>query len=137
MGLLSNIFHHPRLGELRWQDEGWWEGVWIVAMRSHSISLEFAVHGDREGPAGPLVSALERTLGNWPDVDQQLRRFLASKVPPETASVADSLEPISVSYLWPARPECFAVELTLEGDEGAIWRVEFERGEPKHLGRDD
>lgn len=144
MGILSKIFggrraappplHHPRLGELRWQEEGWWEGACSV---DSETSLEFAVSGDREGPSDTLVSALEATLGRWREVNQRLQHFLGSQVPDWAASAADSPRPISLTYLWPAKPDCFAIELALEGDEEAIWRVEFERGEPKHLSRDD
>jgi hypothetical protein len=153
MSILSKIFgepaptpaplriHHPTLGELKWQDEGWWEGVWTVngefpLERAASKSLEFSVSGDRKGPSDTLVSALERTISRWPDVNQRLQHFLGS-LEPRAASAATSLKPTAVSYLWPAKPDYFTVELALEGDEGAIWRVEFERGEPKHLSRDD
>jgi len=55
----------------------------------------------------------------------------------EAANTVDSLRPTGLDYLWPARLDDFVIDLELEGDEGAIWKVEFEQGEPKHLSRDD
>ncbi len=144
MGILSKIFgrsgsepmplHHPRLGELRWHDEGWWEGVWGG---DGETSLEFSVAGDRNAPSEDLVTALEATLGRWREVNQKLRHFLTSQMPHSAANTVELLRPTGVDYLWPARPDYFVIDLELEGDDGAIWRVEFAQGEPKHLGRDD
>jgi hypothetical protein len=145
MGILSKILgepaprpaplHHPSLGELRWQDEGWWQGVWTA---EGETSLEFIVGGDKNGPSDTLVAALEGTLGRWREVNHRLKHFLESQGrPPSAASAATLLKPTGVCYLWTERPGCFTVELAMEGDEGAIGRVEFEKGEPKHLGRDD
>lgn len=144
MGILSKIFgetaprpaplHHPRLGELRWQDEGWWVGVWTA---DGEKPLEFIVAGDRNGPSDTLVAALEGTLSKWREANQRLIQFLTSHEPHWPTGAAGSLQPKAVSYVWPDKPDCFTVELALEGDEGAVWRVEFEQGEPKHLSRDD
>lgn len=70
-------------------------------------------------------------------MNERLRRFLASQIPDKSANAVELLRPTGFDYLWPERPDYFVVELELDGDDGAVWRVEFEQGEPKHLSRDD
>ena len=120
---------HPRLGELEWETDGWWQGQLSVG----GDELAFAVLGDKRGPVGALVDALVATLEHWRETLAKARAYVAKagkgKVDPE------DLIPLSIVFLW--SPTTFALELELEGDEEAIWRVEFENGEPKQLGRDD
>jgi hypothetical protein len=61
----------------------------------------------------------------------RLGSFLASHSPPGASFSVDA-----VTYLQADKPDWFAVELSLKGDEGSIWRVEVEKGEPGHLTRD-
>lgn len=117
---------HPRLGELEWENDGWWQGQLSVA----GDEISFAVLGEKNGPVASLVDALVATLQRWREVLAKARAYVAKaekKVDPE------DLIPLSIVFLW--SPTTFALELEGEGD--AIWRVEFENGEPKQLGRDD
>jgi hypothetical protein len=119
---------HTKLGELQWEQEGWWQGEACVS----GGELPFAVLGDKRGPDEPLASALAATLANWPEVIQKARAFLTEH---GGRSAAD-FSVLSIVFL--STPTHFAIDLeTEDDDEPAIWKLEFEHGEPKHLSRDD
>jgi len=43
----------------------------------------------------------------------------------------------ALDLLWEDQPDDFAMEFELAGDTDGVWRVEFQNGQPKFVGRDD
>jgi hypothetical protein len=119
---------HTKLGELQWEEEGWWQGEASVS----GGELPFAVRGDKRGPDEPLATALAKTLEDWPEVIKKAKAFLTK----HGGRAASDFAVLSIVFL--STPTHFAIDLeTEDGDEPAIWKLEFERGEPKLLSRDD
>ena len=145
MGVFSWLFRapeppptpidHPVLGRIECRpEEGWWEGTRSV--RDHLI-LRFSVSGTRRGPDDALVGPLEQTLQDWATIELKIHAFLEPRLVGFPQAKVQDFTPTDVVYLWPGKPDHFWVDLSMAGDEYAIWRIEFEQGEPKYLGRDD
>lgn len=123
---------HAELGELEWDADGWWQG----AVTIDGEDLAFAIGGDAKAPDPALVKALVATLKQGEDVIAAAKDFVVAAAKKNRTRVdPDELEAMSIAYLWSAKS--FVIELELAGDEDAIWRVEFEDGVPKQIGRDD
>jgi hypothetical protein len=119
---------HPKLGELQWADEGWWEGEAPVK----GGELPFAVKGDKRGPDQELVTALSATLSKWPELLKKTKVFLTSS---DFGHAVDGVAMLAIVFL--STPQHFAIDFMHEDDEEAVWKLEFENGEPKQLSRDD
>ncbi len=136
----------PRLGLLTCERGS---EIWSGEARSAGRLIRFFVAGDDSGPDARLLGSLNDTLGRFVDVERDALDFLvASADASEQASsrlFGDERPSIgrhefafyAVDFLWEHKPLDFVMEFTLEGDVDGIWRVEFENGSPKSLGRDD
>jgi hypothetical protein len=120
---------HAKLGELQWAEDGWWEGEAPVK----GGELPFAVGGDKRGPDEPLATALAATVAKWPEIVKKTKAFLVEHGARDAADFAV----LAIVFL--STPTHFAIDLETEEAEGepAIWKLEFEHGEPKRLSRDD
>jgi hypothetical protein len=121
---------HTKLGELQWEDEGWWQGE----ARVTGGELPFAVRGDKRGPDEPLATALAATIASWPDIVKKTKAFLTK----HGGRAAGDFAVLAIVFL--STPTHFAIDLETEeddADEPAIWKLEFENGEPKQLTRDE
>lgn len=122
-------FRHASLGVLSGE-----EGLWSGRVREHGRDIPFVVGGSEAAPDPHLPDVLLGLLTTLPDLEASILEFLC---PPQAPVKPSDFTFQSVDLLWPQRPECFTLEFALEGDLGAIWRVEFVDGEPKYSGRDD
>ena len=145
MGFFANIFgrpkrqapeplQHPGLGELVWNQDGWWEG----SVDHQGTPVAVSVGGDEAGPRPDMATAAVATLSVLEDNSQKAVRFLLADLPKLGARIEPSQFTLKgVCHLWLDRPQDFWREFDLEGDPHAIWRVEFEDGNPRYSGRDD
>lgn len=133
-----------RFGLLTWE-----RGIWSGEAHSAGRSIQFFVAGDQAAPDATLLASLNDTLDRFNDIQCDALDFLVT-----SANAADQSSSrffwderpsvgrhefafYAVDFLWEHKPNDFALEFTLEGDVDGIWRVEFENGRPKSLGRDD
>lgn len=122
-------FRHASLGLLSGE-----EGLWSGRVRQHGRDIPFTVGGTEAAPDPHLLDILLGLLMRLPDLKGSALQFLC---PPEVPVEPSDFTLQSVDLLWPKKPECFTLVFTLEGDPGAIWRVEFVDGHPKYSGRDN
>jgi hypothetical protein len=122
-------FRHVALGVLSGE-----EGLWSGGARQRGREIAFVVAGTESEPDARLLDALPGVLTRLPDLEPVALAFLCV---PEAPVEASQFTLESVNLLWPQRPDRFTLEFTLEGDPGAIWRVEFTDGRPLYSGRDD
>jgi hypothetical protein len=128
-----HTIRHAKLGELQWEEDGWWEGN---APIGKGDELPFAVRGDRGGPDEQLAAALAATLAKWPDIVKKSRAFLVEACKKARANVsAEDFSILSIVFL--STPHHFAIDLECDRDQESIWKLEFENGEPANLSRDD
>ena len=119
---------HPELGVLIFDSD-----LWSGKVQHDGRDIPFVVGGTALGPNPILLDRLRNLLAGFRDVEVKAVHFLC----PQEAPVSPSeFRFHSVDFLWPDRPDCFVMEFTFEGDVWAIWRVEFNEGEPKYTGRD-
>ena len=122
-------FRHPEFGVLT-LDSGLWSGE---AQRG-GRSVRFCVGGTDTGPDAGLLDRLRDVLGRFGELERTALEFICAQVP--TAELAqftfDSLD-----FLWEDKPDDFVYAFTLDSDVDGIWRVVFEGGRPKSLGRED
>jgi hypothetical protein len=122
-------FQHEQLGVLLGE-----EGLWSGRVQRHGRDIPFVVGGTEAAPDRHLLDVLLGLLMKFPDLEASALQFLC---PPEAPVEPNDFTFQSIDVLSPKRPGCFTLEFSLEGDDGAIWRVEFEGEQPKYTGRDD
>ena len=123
------VFHHGELGVLT-LDSGLWSGTVRRAGR------EIAVHiaGTEMAPDNGLLVHASNVLARFTQVESEAVAFIRDQ---EAGLSPTDLTIYSLDFLWEAKPDDFVLEFTLQGDLDGVWRVEFEAGCPKSLGRDD
>lgn len=135
---------HQRFGLLTYDS-----GLWSGGARSRDRTIHFVVGGTQAEPDARLLDSLNEVMKRFDDVEREALEFILASVngaERETLEFfrneASGVGPndfsfYSLDFLWEAQPHDFVVEFILEGDVDGIWRVEFENGRPKSLGRDD
>jgi len=124
-------FLHPTFGPLSYADP-----LWSGQVRRHNRVIPFVVHGSESGPDLVLLDRLSRILNEFLSLDAGALKLLCPQDGPFPGVKPADLTFQSVDLLWPNKPDCFTFVFDLKGDPGAIWRVEFEDGQPKYTGRD-
>ena len=122
-------FRHPDLGLLTFDS-----GLWSGKVHWDGRDISFVISGTESSPDSILTNALLSLLNRFPQTESSALQFLCS---PDVPVTINEFTFQSVNFLWPDTPDNFTLEFTLEGDPYAIWRVEFESGQPKYSGRDD
>lgn len=122
-------FRHPEFGVLRLNS-----GLWSGEAQRDGRSIRFCVGGTDTAPDAGLLDRVRELLGRFRDVERTALDFLRA----QEASVCDGeFEFYSLDFLWEDKPHLYTLEFTLAGDGDGLWRVEFESGQPKYVGRDD
>ena len=122
-------FRHSELGLLTFDS-----GLWSGKVRRGGRDISFVISGTESSPDSILTNALLSLLHRFPQTESRALQFLYSL----DASVAiNEFTFQSVNFLCLETPDNFTLEFTLKGGSYAIWRVEFESGQPKYSGRDD
>jgi hypothetical protein len=122
-------FRHPEFGVLT-LDSGLWSGE---AQRD-SRSIRFCIGGTDTAPDTGLLDRVRELVGRFPEVERTALDFLRA----QDARVREGeFEFYSLDFLLEDKPHLYTLEFTLAGDDDGIWRVEFESGQPKYVGRDD
>lgn len=120
-------FQHAELGSLVCD-----EGLWSGSAQRDGRHIPFVVAGTEAAPDPVLLDRLLSILTRFREFETCARHFLC---PPGVPVKPEDFTFQSVDLL--TRPDCCTFEFALEGDAGAIWRVEFENEQPKYTGRDD
>lgn len=81
-----------------------------------------------------MLNRLHDALDRFSEFERTALEFICAQEP---AAKPGEFTFYSLDFLWETKPDDFVFEFTLEGDVDGIWRVEFESGRPKSLGRDD
>jgi len=122
---------HPRLGEIRYEDE-----FWVGAVVCSDKTIEVSVAGDMAGPNPQVVDRLERSLTEFKSIEHQTLEFLREKTKDNPSIDPRKFSIQSLDFLCPERENYFMIYLQKEGDEYGLWKVEFIDGQPKYLSRD-
>jgi hypothetical protein len=109
-------------------------GLWWGAAQSGERSIRFCIDGTDAEPDVGLLDRVRDLLTRFAEVERSALDLLRSHAAyvGQGEFAFDSLD-----FLWADKPHLFTLEFTLAGDDEAIWRVEFENGQPKYVGRDD
>jgi hypothetical protein len=121
-------YHDAAFGVLT-LDAGLWSGI---AQRD-GREVHFYVGGTESAPDSALLQRVRELLEHFPHHERAALDFVRSQSP----AITGELMFYSLDFLWEDKPHVFAIEFTLAGDGDGIWRVEFEHGKPKFVGRDD
>jgi hypothetical protein len=122
-------FQHPEFGKLV-NDAGVWSGQ----ARQRDRVVRFYVGGTDTVPDAELINRVRAFVGRLDEVESKALDFIR-KESPELSVGKFSL--YSLDFLWEDKPDVYALEFSLDGDDDGIWRVEFEGEQPKFVGRDD
>jgi hypothetical protein len=122
--------HDPLLGTLTC-DEG---RLWHGEIRIDGRRIKFWISGTQAAPSPILHDKARHELGDFKRHEAAAVGFLRALLPPREQAVFTSS---GIGFTWERFPDSFYMEFDLEGDSGAIWRVEFAGGIPKYSGRDD
>lgn len=122
-------FQHPEFGVLT-LDSGLWSGE----VQRDGKGVRFHIGGTDTAPDAGLLDRVRELLGRFPEVQRSALDFLRVQ---EASVRQGEFEFYSLDFLWEDEPHLYSLEFTLAGDDDGIWRVEFENGEPKYVGRDD
>ncbi len=120
---------HPEFGTLTFESD-----LWTGQTQRDGRPIRFCVAGSESSPDASLIERLRAAIGRLPEFERAALEFIQTNEPKVRPGdfTFDSLD-----FLWEQKPDDFAMEFSLAGDEGGIWRVEFESGSPKSVGRDD
>jgi hypothetical protein len=124
---------HPQLGEIEFHDEGWWTSTCTIGARP----VEVNIAGDRGGPDPRQVELFLKHFPQYLDAENQARALLASQGGLGMSDAEPSFRIDSVDFIFPQKPDFFAICLSLSGDEYGVWRIEYDVGKPTYLTRDD
>ena len=119
---------HAELGRLVFEGR-----LWEGALQRDGRTIRFYIAGTKSGPDAVLVERLRSVVVNFPEIERAALERLRSQTPVVGERVF-TFEALDI--LWEKSPDAFAMEFSLTDDDG-IWRVEFEAGRPKSVGRDD
>lgn len=109
-------------------------GIWIGEAQRGGRSIRFCIGGSGTAPDDGLLDRVRELVRCFPEVENTALDFLRA----QDASVRQGrFEFYSLDFLWEDKPHLYTLEFTLAGDDDGIWRVEFESGQPKFVGRDD
>jgi|GEM_PF-4476670 len=122
-------FEHTAFGCFEGSD-----GVWTASISHGSDSFQLSLGGSDSAPDDRLLAAAARLLPRFDELRNIALRFITSQ---ESSARPEHFTIYGFDFLWEDRPDDFVLEFTMVGDIVGIWRVEFESGAPKFLGRDD
>ena len=122
-------FRHPEFGVLTHDS-----GVWSGKTQRDGRAIRFCVGGTDTAPNAGLLARMSAVIGGFAELERTALEFICSQEPTAKASAFTFY---SLDFLWEDKRDDFVFEFTLDGDIDGIWRVEFENGQPKSLGRDD
>jgi hypothetical protein len=120
---------HPEFGNLKFE-----EGIWSGKAQQEGRAIAFAVAGDKSGPDVTLIEKLRDAISRLSAFERMALEFIRIHEP---AGASGVFRFQSLDFLCRGKPDAFALELALSGDDDGVWRVEFEQGRPKSVGRDD
>jgi hypothetical protein len=118
---------HPEFGLMTF-----YLGGWSGQMRCAGREIRCVVAGSEAGPEAGLLQELRARLNQFSQLERNALDFICAQKPlfnPRDFAFK------SVTFLRPGKPEIFAMEFSMEGDADGIWRVHFERGQPKNVER--
>lgn len=123
------------LGEMRWEDEGWWKAT----VATGDFSLSFMIGGSGR-PAASLVAHARELVGAPEAFATKVRSFLEREVASQEhlrpfVDEISTLRIEAVSLSDPAKPHDGMIWF---GDvsSGRLWRCDYRDGEPTGLGFD-
>ena len=109
-------------------------GLWSGEIQRDGRTIRFFIGGTDNGPDAELIRRLRDILGKFGEIERAGLEFIRAHEP----GLGDGeFTFYAVDLLWEDRPEDFALEFEAAGDIDGVWRVEFEDGRPKSVGRDD
>ena len=123
------IFEHTALGSFVAEGD-----LWTSTVSDGGKNLELSLAGNESGPSEALITAASALLQRISEVQKIALNFLTSQeeAPGREDFICQGLELLREDY-----PEHFSLSFVLFGDDGGVWRVEFEDGAPLFLTRDD
>jgi hypothetical protein len=122
-------FEHTSLGSFVAEGD-----LWTRDIMDGERKLELSLAGNEAGPHAALLTAATGLIERLAEVKDLALGFLTSQ---EDAPDREDFICQGVEFLREDYPNHFSLSFVLFGDDGGVWRVEFEDGEPLFLTRDD
>lgn len=123
-------FEHPAMGSFVADDALWTSKF----SQGKGASIELSLAGTSSGPYDSLVNAASALVSRFPEIKAAALDFLTEQ---EDAPGREDFICQGMELLREDSPNHFSLSFVLFGDDGGIWRVEFEDGEPEFITRDD
>jgi hypothetical protein len=120
---------HPTFGRFEACDD-----VWTATIQHGTTSFQLSLGGSDSAPDDRLLSAASRLLPRFDELRDSALAFITAQ---EQSARREHFTIYGLDLLFEDRPDDFTLEFEMAGDIDGIWRVEFESGAPKFLGRDD
>ncbi len=120
---------HPRLGRLVGQ-----RGLWGGTVERAGLDIDFYIAGTVGAPDPVLMDSLESLLNRFESRQDQALSFLRTQ---EALLAHAELTFYALDFLWPDKPDDFALEFCEGNAMFGVWRVEFVNGRPERAGFDD
>lgn len=122
--------HHPEFGALLFS-----RGLWDGTVQRDGKAIHFYVSGNQSAPNVTLLERLQDAIARFPHLESAALDYIRSQQPEEFQKGRFTFQ--SMDFLFEKNPSVFAMEFCQTGDDDGVWRVEFESGQPKSVGRDD
>lgn len=123
---------HSILGQLIYQ-----EGIWDGSIQRSGAKFEIALAGDESGPFAEQTNRLYRVVEDFAAFEKLVADSLVEKLASVTYAKPEDFRITGLWFLWPNLPDYFMVQLTLQGDEWGLWKLEFKSMKATYLSRDD
>ena len=120
--------HHPSLGTLVYQDEGWWSGRWSTELGE----IEITVTGTPAGPDSVEAAALAEKLERYTVLRAHTLGYLNEELRDPRID-ATRFNVTAIDHLWSHGGGHYFVDLEHPENPYAIWRVEFVDDQPAHI----
>ena len=131
--LPGTIFQHPNLGQVVFEDEGWWRGKCKVGERE----IEFSVPDDGTGIDEMQAESCVQVLRSFDMVVQKAVRLISSELKSPENEILCRFTPTDLwGFSLHKNKQSFYLSFSDSENKYALWRVQFEDDKAKCLGCD-
>jgi hypothetical protein len=129
----ETTFNHHKLGQLKYENEGWWKGQKVI--NEHKI--EFFVDGARQEVNENLADICYDVLSGFEFYFEKALAFIQSELNISEDEVKCRFIPNSVSSFWKNQNETmFYLWFEDKNNKHTHWRVQFDNDAAKYLACD-
>ncbi len=129
----ETIMNHPKLGQIKYEDEGWWKGEKII----EENNIEFFVDGTEREIDETLADYCFDVLSKFEIYFENALTLIESELSIPKIEVKSRFTPNSISSFWKNQDKTmFYMWFDDKSNEYAHWRVQFDNNAAKYLNCD-